>query len=642
MAPAEGVRTSDTGGRVLEAAGRIAWIAAALSAVVLLWSLSRHQPGWAMTIVVWGLAVLSAARPFDGLLVLAGFGPVVTTFSVIVGANERGLHYPEALALAFIAGAAAHRAFQREPFAVPGRVAWPALMLIAAALASALIDAAVLGVEQPALRGWAGLPLGLVQDYLLLQNQVSTAALFAEGLVLFLLVADLCGRVPAYREPLLRMMIAGAAGDASLNIVRLVLAAMRQEHAWTTFLNYLATARVSSQYPDWNAAGSHFAMMLIIAAVYVARRRLAYLIPVLVIAVALWVTGSRTAMLAAILAAGLVVLSLTRSRRQRVVMLAAAGAVVLAAAVAGWLWYPSDRNDPIAFSVRTRLVLWRAGVSMMTTNPMFGVGLGGFYERSHDYAPEMLDTVIWRPHENAHNYFIQVLAELGMPGLILFIAILAGSLREAWKDVRRNAWTMGIVAFLLTALTGHPFLIPQVAYAFWMTLAVAAVSSSGPAASRLTRPWLRLAGCVVILILVVSLPARTRAAVRHADLGRTAVGLTGWQQDAEGVRYRWATAQSTFFYSSGGRAVRIPIRPGPDAPSEMDVRIFFDGQEANRVRLRSGDEWRYVRLVRSRKAGDADYFRIDLTAATVDGSGPLGSQRPRILMVGTPSILWGE
>jgi len=642
VASADGVRTSDTASRVLGGVGRIAWIAAALLAVILLLSLSRHQPGWAMTIVVCGLAVLSAARPFDGLLVFAGFGPVVITLSVIVGANDRGLHYPEALALAFIAGAAARRAFVFEPFAVPGRVAWPALMLIATALASGLIDAAVLAVEQPALRGWGGLPLGLVNDYLVLQNRVSTAVLFVEGLVLFLLVADLCGRVPAYREPVLRMMIAGAAGDASLNIVRLALAAMRQEHAWTTFLNYLATARVSSQYPDWNAAGSHFAMMLIVAAVFVARRRLAYLIPVLLIAVALWVTGSRTAMLAAMVAAGLVVLSVTRSRRQRVVMLAAAAAVVLAAAVAGWLWYPSDRNDPIAFSVRTRLVLWRAGFSMMTTNPLFGVGLGGFYERSHDYAPEMLDTVIWRPHENAHNYFIQILAELGIPGLILFLAVLAGSLRAAWRDVRSNTWTMGIVAFLLTAVTGHPFLIPQVAYAFWMALAVAAVSNSELAVSRSTRPWARTAACLVILMLVVSLPARTRAAARHADLARTVVGLSGWQQDGEGVRYRWATAQSTFFYSSGGRAVRIPIRPGPDAPPEMDVRIFFDGQEANRVRLRSGDQWRYVRLVRSRKAGDADYFRIDLTATAVDGGGPLDSQRPRILMVGTPSILWGE
>jgi O-antigen ligase len=449
------------------AAARIACAAASLVAAILLLSLTGHHPGWTMSLAIFGLAVVAAVRPEDGLLVFAGLGPVITVLSVLADADNLGIHYPEAFALAFLCGAAARRAFDRTPFAAPPRVAWPSLVLIAAALASAVVQAAVLNVEQPDLRAGGTLPIVLAADYLVLQNRVTVALLFAEGLLLFLLVADLCGRAPAQRGRVLAMMIAGAAGAAALNLFRLITAAMRQEHALATLWSYFLNVRVNVQYSDWNAAASHFSMMLIVALAFASRRRV-FIVPAALLSAALWVTGSRTALAAVLITgAGLVLLRPGRSTRQRALVLAAALAVVVIAGIAGWLWYPSLRNDPIAFSLRTRLVLWRAAVSMMTTNPVFGVGIGGFYELSRSYAPAMLETVIWRPHENAHNYFIQVLAELGIPGFVLFVSVIALSLRELWRRVASDdmaaACGAALAAYLLTCLTGHPLLVPDAA-----------------------------------------------------------------------------------------------------------------------------------------------------------------------------------
>jgi O-antigen ligase len=632
------------GDRAIVAAARSGFALASIVAASLLLSMSGHHPGWIMTFVIWGLAALTLARPFDGLLVLAGVGPVITVFSVILDVDNFGVHYPEALALAFIAGACARRAVAQEPFAVPGRIAWPSVILIAAAIASGAIQAAVLGTEQPTLRYGGVMPAWLVTDYLVVQNRVSIALLFAEGLLLFLLVSDICTREPDRRERVLVMMIAGAAGAATLNIQRLIIAALRQEHVWSTLLTYFRETRVNVQYSDWNAAGSHFAMILIIAATFAARRRLLYLVPVGLSAAAIWLTGSRTAMAAVLLVGTFGVVGIPQSRRHRAILLGAALAVIVAVAAAGWLWYPSGRNDPAAFSLRTRLVLWRAGVSMMTTSPVFGVGLGGFYVLSHDYAPAMLETTLWRPHENAHNYFVQVLAELGIPGLLLFVAVIGLALREPWRRTGlrdpSRAWAAGIFAFLLTALAGHPFLVPDAAYPFWIALAVVAAPLA--ASARSPRQWTRVAAAAAVAILALTLPLRARGAVRHARLENTSVGLSPWQKGAGDQRFRWAGRKATFFVPSSGRSISIPLRAGPQAPSTIDVRILLDGQEADRVRLQAGEDWRIVRLVRFRRGADADFVRIDVQVEAPGAQSALQTAGTQLLMVGSPTIAWGQ
>src|SRR5262245_6065802 len=605
--------------------------------------MSPHHPGWAAAAVVCLVAILSAWRPEDGLLVLAGLGPIAPVLAILVGADRVGVRYVEALTLAFLAGAGGRLAFSRpRGLAVPARVAWPAVMLIVAALASASVQSAPLRLEQPDFFTAGGFPVWMFRKHLTAQNPVVAALQFAEGLFLFLIVANIAARHPAYRDRLFAMIVTGATAVAMFNILRLVAAAVARENAARTLLTLLLHVRVDALFGDRNAAGSYFAMMLFFALALVARKRFAYAPSVVILAAGLWIAGSRTAMVAvAIVTAGSGLLAVRRYGQRHIPLVLAGLALLATVSIAGWMWYPAARNDPVMFSITGRLALWKGGIDMMLTQPLFGVGLGRFYPLSHDYAGEVLDR-LWRPYENAHNYFVQILAELGIPGLLLFVAVLAGSLRAIWTARTSSPlWTAGLVAFLLTCLTGHPFLVPPVIYAFWIALGLALGSATAAnSAGHPTRPWIRVATGGLMLALVVTLPWRARGAARHADLGSVAVGLSEWQRTAEGVRYRWAAAQSTFYYSSATSAIRIPLRPGPDAPAVFDVRIFFDGQEANRVRLHAGDDWRDLRLVRSRQGSDRDYFRIDLTATEPGGMTPLETPARRILMAGMPSIVW--
>jgi O-antigen ligase len=75
----------------------------------------------------------------------------------------------------------------------------------------------------------------------------------------------------------------------------------------------------------------------------------------------------------------------------------------------------------------------------------------------------------WREHhppENAHNNFLQVLAEVGVAGLAALLSFLGVVFWEAWRRTRtaaggpwRHAAAAGLLAFMMTWATGHPMLM---------------------------------------------------------------------------------------------------------------------------------------------------------------------------------------
>jgi O-antigen ligase len=73
-----------------------------------------------------------------------------------------------------------------------------------------------------------------------------------------------------------------------------------------------------------------------------------------------------------------------------------------------------------------RVELARAGIHMMEAHPVFGVGLGQFKSFEYHYNPVLL-SLEPNPHI-AHNTYVQLGAEGGVPTLALYLAILAVTL----------------------------------------------------------------------------------------------------------------------------------------------------------------------------------------------------------------------
>jgi hypothetical protein len=151
--------------------------------------------------------------------------------------------------------------------------------------------------------------------------------------------------------------------------------------------------------------------------------------------------------------------------------------------------------------------------------------------------------------------------------------------------------------------------------------------------------WARLAAVTLLLVLVGTVPPRVAFATSHANLEHRGIGLSRWQRTPEGLRYRWAGGRSAFYVASSARSISMPLRPGPDAPPTIEVRIFLNGREADRVVLNRGDDWRAVRLVPGRTV-NVPFSRIDLRIC-VPGSDAVIDVAPTdsggLLMVGRPS-----
>lgn len=142
-----------------------------------------------------------------------------------------------------------------------------------------------------------------------------------------------------------------------------------------------------------------------------------------------------------------------------------------------------------------RLQLWKVGIKMWQVNPINGVGLGNYFHLHNQYLiryPELGN--IYESLE-PHNSFIKFLAETGLVGFSIFIAIigtLVGQLLKLCRGLytRKKNLLQGIacggMAFILQSNTNSLFHDTRVAICFWLVAGlVTAVYRSVEAADPL-------------------------------------------------------------------------------------------------------------------------------------------------------------
>lgn len=116
-------------------------------------------------------------------------------------------------------------------------------------------------------------------------------------------------------------------------------------------------------------------------------------------------------------------------------------------------------------------------LGMMKEHPLTGTGVGSFYRVSRHY--HFSENAHPRRIENAHNYYFQFGAELGLPALLLFLSLLFVVLRpaipflgaHASSDIEYlNGLFFGVSAYLVTMLTNHHLILSNHQFLFWFAL----------------------------------------------------------------------------------------------------------------------------------------------------------------------------
>src|SRR5262249_9128859 len=132
----------------------------------------------------------------------------------------------------------------------------------------------------------------------------------------------------------------GATLAALVNIAHLTQSALRSDAVIASIARLSRSLRWNVEYPDFNAAGSYFAMALFIAAALIAssaaNRRRWWTLCGIAIATALWLTGSRAAYVSAVLAIAVALLArwtTGHARKRWVTAIALGGATVAVIAV---------------------------------------------------------------------------------------------------------------------------------------------------------------------------------------------------------------------------------------------------------------------------------------------------------------------
>jgi len=618
----------------------------------------------ALKIVVAGVALLAASRPDVALLILAAAVPFGRVISTVMSPAGR-VAITEALVLAYLAGWFWSRFRRRVPGGPDSPGPWLGYLFAAVVVASLLVDIAIFRYWRDYWQPFLGQLLAyLARDYLNVGIEFRpwansfgglasavNAARFLEGLALMGTAHVLCMDDPSFGRRLLRTLAIAAVGTAILNVG----AALQQWSAGgRSLLSVLQADRISVHVTKVNTAGSSFVLFLPVliglamSSTQSSRRQpsvrvLHWTVTAAgagLLLAALWMTGSRAALISGLLVAVGASAYPVMKRRLEHTKLRLVGAVVVAGGVltallAFGLYVKAERvnqaGSALGATLHVRALMWRAALTTLAARPFFGTGIGQFQYQVATFAPgATLLTIDSLGRFNAHNQFLEVAAELGLIGGVLFVGMFAAILWRAWKAFRASRDPVlggaiaGVIAFLITCLAGQPLLYEVVAFPFWMVLGVVlAVGDTAPNADSARQPDTggRLKSRAIawfLIVLALSIPVRVWQGKDRVNFALADYGFSGWYYPSYGKPYRLVCEQGTFFTYPRARWLKLPIRRDVEAGrNRLEVEVSLDGRRARTLTL-ADDEWQTVEFMIPADA-TRRFRRIDLAVLAPAG-----------------------
>ncbi|MGH2908105.1 MAG: O-antigen ligase family protein [Solirubrobacteraceae bacterium] len=170
--------------------------------------------------------------------------------------------------------------------------------------------------------------------------------------------------------------------------------------------------------------------------------------------------------------------------RRQAVRLLAVGAVLV---IGYFLVFASASsvNRVTSSNSDGRSTIWTVAWRMFEANPGLGVGTGNFQNAAHLYLvrPGLTSSgyLIIRTPEPAHNVYLEIMATLGIPGLILLLAVFVGGVAatlraahifERLGDRELDLMSRCVILALVAYLASNFFLPDLQLKQFWLVFAI--------------------------------------------------------------------------------------------------------------------------------------------------------------------------
>jgi O-Antigen ligase len=408
-----------------------------------------------------------------------------------------------------------------------------------------------------------------------------------------------------------------------------------------SFLNptvYAGMSRAGGAALDANVAGSIAALwmggLVLFAAGSPGARPMPVALGAGVAWLAVWASGSRTALAAALIvtAAAFVGIAL-EWYRQRALVIRWPQLAVLALLLAALLVVTSRVPGVVGPARRALRVLpsssgqsWRAfavemwnrntygsiATAMIREHPLFGVGVGSFHVMFPDFA-RMAGSATLVP-DNAQNWYRHQLAEFGVIGSlpwIVWLGVFAAFVfrREAGSILTTWVGRAVLLAFAAISLVGMPGQDLAVTLTFWTLASWYVALAGGAETGRVSPRWAWAAVALVVGVFSVGTARLAAGSLRVPARAQRvgwpyAYGLYEPQRDASGHEFRW----------TGRHAVAVIDAPAPWmtlsvsanhadlAAHPVEARLWCDGTLIVDARLTDSQPVvRHVRLTESEK-----------------------------------------
>jgi O-antigen ligase len=198
----------------------------------------------------------------------------------------------------------------------------------------------------------------------------------------------------------------------------------------------------------------------------------------------LFLTSTRSSIVAFILSMGLFVLASRITGKKLII----AGSILILLIGATAVLSPrlvervknSFTEDPTS-SLARRVVFWKAGLASFAASPLIGHGIGTYEQvmlqyRSADYWTTRSEDLV--PH--AHNEFIETASDLGVAGLLLFVIIVVtaiatrtkGPAQKTRSRYLRTGLICSVLALLMDNLANLSMRIEPIGATFWLFLGI--------------------------------------------------------------------------------------------------------------------------------------------------------------------------
>jgi O-antigen ligase len=130
-----------------------------------------------------------------------------------------------------------------------------------------------------------------------------------------------------------------------------------------------------------------------------------------------------------------------------------------------------------------RVNIWKLAVNMIKENPLFGVGNGNFYYQYGEYIKKY-PKLQYNSYTNfqAHNSYLKVFSELGLVGIVPFIALIISILitlksmlnklgHEKLKAFYKGFY-ISVIVFIFMNIPDNLFFVPKITMNFWILVAI--------------------------------------------------------------------------------------------------------------------------------------------------------------------------